>query len=164
MNKYSSFEWKWEDTREAKALKSMVKQVRNPLGGKNVSFDYDDTLSKPEVVEYALKLKEQGYNIWITTARYPEDYKGNLFAGQIIDNSEVFSVADKIGIPRNQINFLSFEPKRKFFIQNPNFLVHLDDNFFREVHDMNGSEECLVPAVWYNHDYSKWQEKMSEYL
>jgi len=164
MTDYSKFEWNFEDTRTYKALMKMKNKPKNSLGDKNVSFDYDDTLEKEEVIEYASKLREQGYNLWITTARYPEDYKGNLYANQKIDNSAVFKVAERLGIPKEQINFLSFEPKRKFFIKNPNYLVHLDDSFFGQVNDMNSCEECPVPAVWYDFNYSRWQEKMSEYL
>jgi len=164
MGKYSDFNWKFEDTRISQAINETPNKEANSLGEKNISFDYDETLSIKEVQDYALNLKEQGYNLWITTARYPEDYKGTLFKGQIIDNSSVFKVADQLGIPRNQINFLSFSKKKDFFIKNPNFIVHLDDNFFREVYEMNSSEECLVPAVWYASSQTKWEDKMSEYL
>jgi len=130
----------------------------------NISFDFDGTLSVFEVEQIALSLKNRGYNIWITTVRYPDDYQGSLYTGQKIDNSKVYEVSNRIGIPKEQINFLSFDPKRKFFIENPNFIFHLDDNFFKEVVDMNESEECLVPAVWYHPNLTDWKDKINAYL
>lgn len=135
--------------------------MKGTLQNKNVSFDFDDTLWTDEVQAYALELIKQGYVAWIVTSRYEEIPP---YEGYTIDNTPVFEVAEKLGIPRKRIVFLNHTDKHDYFIENPDFLVHLDDAFFSVVHPMNDHEECLVPAVWYDPYITKWKERMSAYL
>jgi len=39
---------------------------------KIVTFDFDATLSRPDVQEYAKELIEKGIDVWVVTARYDD--------------------------------------------------------------------------------------------
>jgi hypothetical protein len=47
-----------------------------------ISFDFDDTLSLPEVQKIAKSYIDKGYDVWVTTARSPE-------SSLMYDNKEV---------------------------------------------------------------------------
>jgi hypothetical protein len=125
----------------------------------NISFDFDDTLWTDEVEAYARELIEQGYVPWIVTARYQDNSKGYS-----VDNSPVYEVAKRLEIPRERIVFMNHKDKVGYFIENPDFLFHLDDSFFSVVYPMNENPNCHVPAIWYDPYISGWRGKISAYL
>jgi len=103
-----------------------------------VSFDFDETLTEDGVWQYALELIDRGVEVWIVTARmddktlnreygsffkkFPEQKTGWL------DNTDIFEMAEALGIPKNQIVFTNLAGKgTTFFSKNNDFIWHLDD-------------------------------------
>ncbi len=94
-----------------------------------VSFDFDETLSKPAVQIFAGELLQNDLlEIWIVTNRldnksfdlkYGQGYKFNC-------NEDLFEVARQLRIPRNRIVFTKKEWKYLFFL-NKDFAIHIDD-------------------------------------
>lgn len=108
-----------------------------------LSFDYDDTLSRAEVEEYAKKLVKDGHQVWIVTARPSEEhltmtYKG----GEKPDwNRDVFEAAGRIGIPNERIKFMNYQDKVEF-IRNNDFVFHLDDDEYELYQIMLSGDLC----------------------
>lgn len=89
-----------------------------------LSFDFDSTLSINSVEEFAAKLIKEGHELWIVTARHEfQDKSGNK-----VNNNDLFEVTDELGIPREHIYFCGMKDKFHFFLNNPGFLWHLDDD------------------------------------
>ncbi len=87
-----------------------------------VSFDFDGTLSRDSVQLYAKELLKRNFKVWICTARF-----GLENAPSETWNDDLYEIADRIGIPRNQIQFCNMRDKYHFF-QDKDFLWHLDDD------------------------------------
>lgn len=93
---------------------------------KRVSFDYDETLSSPEVQKLAVILLEHSVDVLVITARSAD------IEGEELDdwnNSDLFEVTDLLGIPRNNIIFCDHKRKYKFIEKDPTILWHLDDSY-----------------------------------
>lgn len=91
---------------------------------KKVSFDFDNTLEFQSIQNYAKKLIEEGIEVHIVTSRY-EDLSKYSFE---CDHEDMFEVVNKLGIKKENIHFTNMEYKWRFFIKNPDFIWHLDDN------------------------------------
>jgi hypothetical protein len=125
---------------------------------KRVSFDFDSTLSRVQVQDYARSLVNKGYEVWIITSRYPEDidpkYKVNG-AWVPIDNSDLFEVSDRVGIKREHIVFTSHELKsEKINELGIPFIFHLDDDWV-EINHINRETKtkgisCFGTSGWKN--------------
>ena len=63
-----------------------------------VSFDWDSCLAELRQQEIAKKFIADGHEVWITTSRFKE-------GGRDWDNKPVFSVAERLGIPVDRIQF-----------------------------------------------------------
>jgi len=110
---------------------------------KKCSFDYDYTLSIASIQEYAKMLVDNGIEVWIVTRRYdsPEKYTED-FIKEIgitsnklgLEYTELFEVADRLGIKREHIVFTNMTPKYLFFKKNPDFAWHLDDDWIENTH------------------------------
>lgn len=87
---------------------------------KKISFDFDSTLSKPCIQRFAKNLIKQGFDVWIITSRCLTGY------GILYDNSDLFLVAENIGIRRENIIFTHANYKYKFITDD--FLIHIDDD------------------------------------
>lgn len=105
-----------------------------------VSFDFDSTLDRPQVQDYAFSLINKGYDVWVITSRYPPgtDPKYSIRSIMIeIDNSDLFEVTDRLGIKREQIIFTSHELKSQIMNERGlEFLFHLDDDWV-EINHIN---------------------------
>jgi len=88
-----------------------------------VSFDFDSTLSIDIVEQYAKELIEQGHEIWIVTSRFKYFDKSR----NKVNNSDLYEVADRIGIKEDHIHFCEMENKSEF-LKDKEFLWHLDDD------------------------------------
>lgn len=88
-----------------------------------ISFDFDSTLDKKYIQEYAKLLINKGYDIWIVTSRNSNEKMDNNSY-----NEDLFKVADSVGIKKENIIFTCMEDKYKFF-KNKDFLIHLDDDW-----------------------------------
>ncbi len=78
----------------------------------DVSFDFDGTLSEESVQLIAIQRIKQGDNVYIVTKRSPSE--------------EVYSLATKLGIKKNNIVFTSGEPKWSF-LKRLGIDEHYDD-------------------------------------
>ena len=83
-----------------------------------ISFDFDDTLSLPEVQKIAKSYIDKGYDVWVTTARSPE-------SSLTCDNTEVEEVCDRIGIPLEKIRYTNQKPKYLFL---KDYDIHVDND------------------------------------
>ena len=94
-----------------------------------VSFDFDDVLDTPEGQMRAKRYVDAGYNVYIITRR-----QKNM-------SDEVYKIADKVGIPRNNIYFtggaLKYDTVRRLKIK-----THFDNN----QNELNRINE-FVPGV-----------------
>ena len=108
-----------------------------------VSFDYDDTLSRVEVEEYAKRLVAEGHQVWIVTARPSEEHLKMTFkGGEKPDwNREVFEAAGRIGIPNERIKFMNYTDKIEFLRGN-GFTFHLDDDGYELYQIMLSGDIC----------------------
>ena len=83
-----------------------------------ISFDFDDTLSLPEVQEKAKRFVDKGYDVWVTTARSPQ-------SSILYDNRDVEEVCQKIGIPLEKIRYTNLKPKYLFL---KDYDLHVDND------------------------------------
>lgn len=93
---------------------------------KKVSFDFDDTLSFKSTQDYAKKLIDEGIEVHITTSRFEklEDYLPVVWPD---GHTDLFKVAEELGIPTERIHFTNFVDKSEF-LKDKDFVWHLDDN------------------------------------
>jgi len=94
---------------------------------KKVSFDFDGTLSRVDVQDYAKSLIERGIEVWIVTSRLHEKNADNLQW-----NDDLYEVAEKLGIPKSQIHFMNyniFMDDKSYWLKEHEFIWHLDDDF-----------------------------------
>lgn len=95
-----------------------------------VSFDFDDTLSRAEVQQFAGYLSGAGHEIWVVTMRFRtrEDmvryHQDDTRSWE--GNDDLFRVARDLGIPESRIVFTNWEWK-SVFLQGKGFVWHLDD-------------------------------------
>jgi len=92
---------------------------------KKVSFDFDGTLSRIDVQKYAKRLLKDGLDVHVLTARVSDE-------PGLISNEDLYTVTDRIGISRDDIQFWPYSDKANFFREEKNrdFIWHLDDCWF----------------------------------
>jgi hypothetical protein len=103
-----------------------------------VSFDFDGTLNKFGIQEFAKELITQGIEVWIVTSRWPDTPQHPVL------NDDLFEVADELDISRERIVFTCYEHKADYFLKHPNFVFHLDDDWI-EIKVME--EKCKVKGI-----------------
>lgn len=113
----------------------------------NVSFDFDGTLTKKSVQDFARYCMDQGLNIWIVTSRYKENVP-DMF------NKDLFEIAGMLRIPVNQIVFTSGTIKKNYFKQFPDFIFHLDDDWI-ELHEIEQHTDIKAIPVFGNSDWEQ---------
>ena len=84
-----------------------------------VSFDFDHTLTNPVFQELAKKFIDLGAEVHITTTRC------NRVGLAPHGHQEVFSMAERLGIDKNNITFTSYQDKYRFV---KDFDMHFDDD------------------------------------
>lgn len=118
-----------------------------------VSFDFDSTLDKKLVQEFAESLINKGHEIWICTSRtHPDNSKPGW-------NDDLFLVSDRLGIPRDQIIFCNHEIKSDF-LKDKGFVWHLDDDWI-ELNEINRTTDIVGISVFGN---STWKQKCTKLL
>jgi len=97
----------------------MFKDVNNNYRLK-IAFDYDGTLTEPDVFFFAQRLIMNGHDVWIMTARISSDeeyldqcrnFGFNPMEDVFKRNTDLFETAKELGIPRNKIIFVNLESK-----------------------------------------------------
>jgi len=125
---------------------------------KKVSFDFDSTLDKKIIQEYASSLLNDGFDVWIFTSRFPDGTEPKYSIRGImveIDNSDLFEVSDRLGIKRENIIFTSHILKSEVMNEmNLDFIFHLDDCWV-ELNHINRETKtkgisCFGTSVWKN--------------
>jgi uncharacterized HAD superfamily protein len=93
---------------------------------KIVTFDFDRTLSRKDVQDYACSLLSKGIEIWVLTSRYDDLHRHKyLHKGT---NDDIYSVVDELGIPRDKIRFTCMRHKYEY-LEGTNVILHLDDDY-----------------------------------
>ena len=123
---------------------------------KEVSFDFDSTLSRKDVQDYAAHLIKEGYDVWITTSRFDEENKHRFRLNPT--NEDMYKVVDALGIPREKIVFTNRELKSGFFVKD--FVWHLDDDWV-ELNFINRETDVVGISVVGG---SNWKKKCNKLL
>jgi len=100
---------------------------------KVMSFDFDSTLSRQDVQDYAVSIMKKGIDVWVVTARFDDLHKHRYPFNPT--NEDLYAVVDKIGIPRCKIRFMCMEAKHLYLYES-GVLVHLDDDYI-EINGIN---------------------------
>lgn len=120
---------------------------------KKVSFDFDGTLSREDVQEYAqILIKKDDIEVWICTSRFIDEFSTN-------QNNDLYEVSDKIGIDRSKIIFTSRADKYEYFIDK-DFVWHLDDDWI-ETDLINEHTDTIGVRVFGN---EKWKNECENAL
>ncbi len=93
-----------------------------------ISFDFDSTLSRKSVRKIAKELIARGDEVHIVTSRFEDPTRYADPKWVLKGHKDLFNVASRLGIPRNYIHFTNMQDKSEFFLENPDFVVHLDDD------------------------------------
>lgn len=118
-----------------------------------VSVDFDSTLSKKNVQEYVKELLERGIEVWIVTSRY-DDLHLHKYDNPSYDNTDIFAVADELGIPRWKIRFTCMDWKCEYLL-NTKVLWHLDDDEKELYHLKNSGAKTVGIQV----ESGSWKNK-----
>jgi hypothetical protein len=129
-----------------------------------VSIDFDSTLDRSDVQQFAKKLINDGFEVWIVTSRTSLEYaKENLDQSSINrvekSNLKLFMVADNLGIKREHIHFTNAQLKVEF-LEDKNFIFHLDDDGEELLAIMISGDKCEP----FNVNYFEWEELITKKL
>lgn len=137
-----------------------------------VSFDFDGTLERPDVQEYAAILIKLGVEVWVVTTRYdsnhqhkwfkayPEELWAKITSNTSGDpNAQLWAVVDKLGIPRYHVRFTCMEWKFNY-LNGTKFLWHLDDNPEEFTHARNNN--CNVTMIQV--ESGNWKQKCEKLI
>ena len=113
---------------------------------KKVSFDFDGTLSKNKVQQYAKMLIKSGVECWIVTSRmgFGKEPQPNW-------NEDLFEIAKEIGIPKEHIHFCCMDNKANF-LNGKGFIWHLDDDLI-ELSFIKTDSDCKPISCFGNKTY-----------
>jgi hypothetical protein len=125
-----------------------------------VSFDFDGTLARKDVQDFAKELVNAGHDVWIVTSRVatePALKKGWHWIER--QNQELYDVAESCGIPREKIVFTEHVDKIKY-LEGKNFLFHLDDDEVELILIMESGDSCQPLNV----NHFSWRENCLELI
>jgi hypothetical protein len=119
-----------------------------------VSFDFDSTLSRKDVQEFATQLVKLEHEVWIVTSRFSEEeaMKKNWhwIKGQ---NKSLFDIANQCGIKSQNIHFTCMESK-SIFLKDKGFTFHLDDDVVELFDILDSGDKCKAINV----NQNEWKE------
>jgi len=113
-----------------------------------VAFDYDGTLTEPEVRSYAENLKERGFNIWIVTARLERQ------------SEQVYKAAREMKVNKEHVIFTNLQYKYTF-LNDIRPIFHLDDDWIESNLIKVRSKNVVSVQYAFNPD---WMEECEEAL
>lgn len=90
---------------------------------KKVSFDFDSTLSKEKIEQFAKELVDRNFEVWIVTTR--KDNEQTQFPHS---NDDLFETAIRCGIKFSNIHFTNMKDKWEF-LKDKGFIFHIDDDW-----------------------------------
>jgi hypothetical protein len=137
-----------------------------------VSFDFDGTLERTDVQEYAAQLIKLGVEVWVVTTRYdsnhqhkwfkayPEELWAKITSNTTGDpNAKLWAVVDRLGIPRYHVRFTCMEWKYTY-LNGTKFLWHLDDNPEEFKHARN--HDCNITMIQV--ESGSWKQKCEKLI
>jgi hypothetical protein len=110
-----------------------LEQIDNKFVASIVSFDFDDTLTRPKYQDKAKKLIAEGVEVHIVTRRQEKTA-----------SEEVYKLAQELGINRNYIHFTNGKMKWEY-LNRSNIQEHYDNNK-KEVNLINANTD--VKGIW----------------
>lgn len=122
-----------------------------------VSFDFDSTLSRKDVQEYAKQLIERGIDVWVVTSRYDELHKHRYPHNPT--NDDLWEVVDELNIPRWKVRFTCMESKSLYLLYT-DVIWHLDDDSV-ELAEIRYNK-CTTVAI--SVKSSSWKQKCERYI
>ena len=87
-----------------------------------ISFDFDSTLSRPDIEQIARDLINSGHDVHITTSRHNVWKWGGI---NTTFNDDLYDVAAELNLSAENIHFTNMEPKVDFL---EGFDMHFDDD------------------------------------
>ena len=131
-----------------------------------VSFDFDSTLEREIVQDYAKQLIKRHIEVWIVTGRFSnQGYSSTHFVSKENEpkvNRDLFEVADKLGIPRDRIVFTEMADKVDYFKKCDELpLWHLDDDPIEIKLIQESDLKMKVINCW---DNDGWEEKCDDLI
>jgi hypothetical protein len=122
---------------------------------KKVSFDFDSTLSRDDVQEFASDLIDLGFDVWVVTSRFNDktaDEKNWWWVKK--NNKELYDICEKLNIPKENIVFTEMVDKIEF-LKDKGFLFHLDDDELEIEFIEESGDSCK--GIWV--ELKDWKEK-----
>jgi hypothetical protein len=117
-----------------------------------ISMDFDGTLSRKEIKNYAKELIIEGHDVWIVTSRFAtEPALANGWHWVEKQNQELYDVAEEVGIPRDKIVFTEHVDKIEY-LEGKGFLFHIDDDSDELLEIVKSGDPCKVV----NAEHSDW--------
>lgn len=112
------------------------------MKNKLISFDFDDTLETPTMRALASWYIAEGYDVYVTTARFMlEEDNAKYYSDWIKDgracNTDVYKVCDEVGIPHDNVRFCGYTSKVEYL---EGFSIHYDDSD-KHIHQILKSEK-----------------------
>ena len=133
---YNPAQWQRLGLKTKKAKnKNMFKDKDNNYRLK-IAFDFDGTLTEPDVFLFAQRLIQCGHDVWIMTARIESDdeyIEQRDFFGVFTEedvstrNADLFKIAEELGVPRDKIIFANLESKSDAYFKH-GFDLLFDDH------------------------------------
>ena len=122
---------------------------------KKVSFDFDSTLSRDDVQEFASELIDLGFDVWVVTSRFDDKIANEKNWWWIEkNNKELYDVCEKLNIPKENIVFTEMVDKINF-LKDKGFLFHLDDDELEIELIKESGDSCK--GIWV--ELKDWKEK-----
>lgn len=115
-----------------------------------ISFDYDGVFSCLRYRWLAKWYLDQGFEVYITTARFNEDKLNNQnYPGyDFTPNSLVLQHSNEVGIPEKNIRFCGYNAKWNYL---KDFIMHYDDQLKQIESIDNHLPKCLT--IWVNPEH-----------
>jgi hypothetical protein len=130
------------------------------MENKKISLDFDYTLSRKDVQEFAKKLVNLDFDVWIVTSRFSnEEASKKNWSWIEKNNKELYDVADSCGIKKDNIVFTHMIDKIEY-LKGKNFTIHLDDNIDELMAILESGDLCKPINV----NYFDWENACMEIL
>lgn len=98
-----------------------------------ISFDFDSTLSRNDVQDYARSLINKGFEVWILTSRYEDCFLYPWYKGVTDEHchQDLYMVANELNIDPERIIFTNMTDKADTILKRDDFnpVWHLDDDY-----------------------------------
>ena len=125
-----------------------------------VSFDFDGTLRRLDVQQYAKSLVEDGHEVWIVTTRTTtEDIIARGWHWSKDQNIILFEIAEACGILKEHIVFTDHQDKIHF-LKGKGFAFHLDDDVDELMKIVEGQDPCRPVNV----EHFEWKESCNKII